>query len=385
MFVITLFASNQLFAESNIAIEDILNSSASGRCKNLSDYTSTCQSLEPTDKCSAALTKICCECQEAWGVNLKFCGFPIALLPTPEPTPTLQPTSSPSPTPVFVDPNGSPTPLPTIEPTASIIPTPILGVPIVQPSPENGVKPTTEVISVCNDGIDNDGDGFMDYLSDPGCSSITDDSECNPLLPKCDNCIDDDKDGKIDLADEECLNGSDPTESANTIDNANNIPETCTKLVIEQEKANLLLPFKRIVDAARRSHKFIKRSPRLTKDEALRMRLKASSIKLSKKITQLSSEAHVALNQLPDVIIVCPDNTPSCKQVDDRSIIQKYVTTVTLLGNYALKSLNRGTRLVFSLSDAQKITKPMGKRVREARNDLLKNAKAIPAIQTQCN
>ncbi len=29
----------------------------------------------------------------------------------------------------------------------------------------------------CNDGIDNDGDGYVDYPSDPGCSSSTDDSE----------------------------------------------------------------------------------------------------------------------------------------------------------------------------------------------------------------
>ncbi len=41
----------------------------------------------------------------------------------------------------------------------------------------NGVAQNTTY--QCNDGIDNDGDGYTDYPSDPGCSSATDDSEYN--------------------------------------------------------------------------------------------------------------------------------------------------------------------------------------------------------------
>ena len=52
----------------------------------------------------------------------------------------------------------------------------------------NGGPPTTQVQKrQCNDGIDNDGDGLIDFGShrrnDPGCSSPTDDNEFNRVTP----------------------------------------------------------------------------------------------------------------------------------------------------------------------------------------------------------
>lgn len=35
-------------------------------------------------------------------------------------------------------------------------------------------------LTECNDGIDNDGDGLIDYPADPGCLSLSDTSELNP-------------------------------------------------------------------------------------------------------------------------------------------------------------------------------------------------------------
>ena len=49
----------------------------------------------------------------------------------------------------------------------------------------------------CSDGIDNDGDGLVDYPMDPGCSSPTDDSELDATHP-CDDGIDNDGDGLVD-------------------------------------------------------------------------------------------------------------------------------------------------------------------------------------------
>ncbi|MCC7436847.1 hypothetical protein IT402_03185 [Candidatus Nomurabacteria bacterium] len=37
----------------------------------------------------------------------------------------------------------------------------------------------------CNDGIDNDGDGYIDYPNDPGCSSPTDNDEYNQTVSQC--------------------------------------------------------------------------------------------------------------------------------------------------------------------------------------------------------
>ncbi len=57
--------------------------------------------------------------------------------------------------------------------------------------------------TACSDGIDNDGDGKIDYPNDPGCTSPddtdeTDDCPNGPTCPQCGNGIDDDGDGQID-------------------------------------------------------------------------------------------------------------------------------------------------------------------------------------------
>jgi len=50
--------------------------------------------------------------------------------------------------------------------------------------------------SDCQDGIDNDGDGLIDYPADPGCTSAADLSE----RPECSDGLDNDGDGAIDFA-----------------------------------------------------------------------------------------------------------------------------------------------------------------------------------------
>jgi hypothetical protein len=62
--------------------------------------------------------------------------------------------------------------------------------------------------SSCNDGLDNDGDGFCDTASstctdgstpgDPGCANVSDQDEQSSLL-RCDDGADDDSDGRIDF------------------------------------------------------------------------------------------------------------------------------------------------------------------------------------------
>ncbi|MCO6429902.1 MAG: DUF11 domain-containing protein [Deltaproteobacteria bacterium] len=63
----------------------------------------------------------------------------------------------------------------------------------------------------CKDGKDNDGDGWID-LDDPGCSSPNDDDEFNKL-PQCKDGKDNDGDGWIDLDDSGCTSPEDDDES----------------------------------------------------------------------------------------------------------------------------------------------------------------------------
>jgi hypothetical protein len=74
----------------------------------------------------------------------------------------------------------------------------------------------------CNDGIDNDGDGLVDFPADPGCSSPTDISEHDAALP-CDDGLDNDGDGLIDFpADPGCFSPTSTTESPQCQDGIDN-------------------------------------------------------------------------------------------------------------------------------------------------------------------
>jgi hypothetical protein len=65
----------------------------------------------------------------------------------------------------------------------------------------------------CSDGVDNDGDGYIDFPDDPGCSGVHDSSELG--TNQCDNGKDDDGDGKVDWpADTDCPSIRGTTEHA---------------------------------------------------------------------------------------------------------------------------------------------------------------------------
>ncbi|HVV83268.1 MAG TPA: hypothetical protein VHE35_09315 [Kofleriaceae bacterium] len=76
----------------------------------------------------------------------------------------------------------------------------------------------------CNDHLDNDGDGKMDFPADPGCTSANDATEADdcpngPNCPQCGNQVDDDGDGQTDYPnDSGCSAASTTSESCVTTD-----------------------------------------------------------------------------------------------------------------------------------------------------------------------
>jgi len=77
------------------------------------------------------------------------------------------------------------------------------------------------VATLCNNGVDDDSDGYTDYPYDPGCASVNDNDEadsCDPInnpgpCPVCFNGVDDDGDGLTDFpADPGCAAASDSNE-----------------------------------------------------------------------------------------------------------------------------------------------------------------------------
>jgi streptogramin lyase len=71
----------------------------------------------------------------------------------------------------------------------------------------------------CSDGIDNDGDGLVDYPADPGCRTPT-----SPIEdPACNDGIDNDSDGHIDYPDDNgCSAASDDSEQFDCSDGIDN-------------------------------------------------------------------------------------------------------------------------------------------------------------------
>ena len=70
----------------------------------------------------------------------------------------------------------------------------------------------------CSNGLDDDGDGKIDYPADPGCTGATDTDEADPPPPPptyaCSNGLDDDGDGKVDYpADPGCTSSTDNDET----------------------------------------------------------------------------------------------------------------------------------------------------------------------------
>jgi len=81
----------------------------------------------------------------------------------------------------------------------------------------------TAAFADCDDGLDNDGDGFTDFVGgDPGCADAADLSERSPVLV-CDDGADDDNDSAADYpADIGCKSPDWPTENPECDDGVDN-------------------------------------------------------------------------------------------------------------------------------------------------------------------
>ncbi|MCF7906409.1 peptidoglycan-binding protein [Patescibacteria group bacterium] len=77
--------------------------------------------------------------------------------------------------------------------------------------PINPPKPSFK----CSDGIDNDGDGLIDYPNDPGCSSLNDNSEAS------DNNVN--KENNSNNGDDDNKNGNNNNDKVNDENNNNNV------------------------------------------------------------------------------------------------------------------------------------------------------------------
>jgi large repetitive protein len=87
----------------------------------------------------------------------------------------------------------------------------------------NGVMGSRTCSRQCSDGVDNNGDGKIDFPNDPGCTSATDTTEdtlCpGAMCPACGDGMDNDSDGQTDYpADIACSSASGASENFCSVD-----------------------------------------------------------------------------------------------------------------------------------------------------------------------
>lgn len=165
---------------------------------------------------------------------------------------------------------------------------------------------------------------------------------------------------------------------------ASSIPEGCTEIRIITEKSDLKLGPEALRGYGVRQLKRLEAAAKKLGDKSLGKRLAASRIRADKRYTLLVSQARAAIEQLPDVFLSCTNN-PLCSAVDNSVTIAKYVKAVTGLAQSEIRTLNRGSRLVFpSIAQARKVTKPSGKAIKSERKRLIGIALAIPPAQSMC-
>jgi hypothetical protein len=89
--------------------------------------------------------------------------------------------------------------------------------------------------NACADGVDNDGDGLVDFPSEPGCLGVADDDEADdcagpgPNCPECSDGVDNDGDGDIDYpADLDCSSAASDVESCTSPDGITQITSSQT-------------------------------------------------------------------------------------------------------------------------------------------------------------
>jgi len=118
--------------------------------------------------------------------------------PVPDPTPAPEPDPVPDPTPdPAPDPEPDPEPVPVPVPAPDPDPTP-------DPAPDPAPAPEPAPPAACRDGLDNDGDGRVDYPADRGCADASDGNERKgtrkpPRLRVCQDGRDNDGDGLVDF------------------------------------------------------------------------------------------------------------------------------------------------------------------------------------------
>ena len=211
---------------------------------------------------------------------------------------------------------------------------------------------------------DSDGDGIPDYL-DNSQSSIADA----------------DKDGLVDSCDKTPNVVSVPGAGDNLCPDI--APQGCSQVSVASALSGLELSASEIKALSDKSLKVLRASIKKANDSALKKRLAKSATQVESNLAAIYADSQVQLGQFPAVVLKCA-GTPVCTQIDDSEKISKYSGAVARMGNQALRALNRGTRLVYSLEVAKRKTAKLARDIKAKTKSLKEFSALLPRVRSEC-
>jgi hypothetical protein len=237
-------------------------------------------------------------------------------------------------------------------------------------------------------GVDSDGDGSLDCRDlCPDDSGKADPGQCGCGVPD----LDSDHDGTADCLDACSL---DPAKTSPG-ECGCGVPEVdangdgildckCTTYNIQEGGEDLFIGPEKLRLYAKSTLDRLTAGAKKTGDAALGRRLQQSWKRADKKIKKLIKQCTQTLDQLPQVMLICP-NSPLCKAVDNTEHIEVYIKAVRFLGGAVIRVLSRATRPVFpTVAQAKAHTKEYGIAVRTATAGLIEKAQTLPRTASFC-
>lgn len=228
---------------------------------------------------------------------------------------------------------------------------------------------------------DSDNDGVKDVVE--GVGDLDNDGIPNYLDPDSDN------DGIPDVCDatreavskdvlgpdNTCRTSSDPVDT---------VALGCQVIPTGNDVGTINLGFAQLKRAAQQSLKELQKAAKTTRDRELGKRLAKSAKDVKKNLGLLYQRADVNLSTFPPTTLKCPD-APRCVSIDNTMSINQYRDALLKVGNLALRTLNRATRLTSSsVKEAKTKSKSLDKKIKRINKTTLERLNSLPLTQSRC-
>lgn len=239
---------------------------------------------------------------------------------------------------------------------------------------DNDGRPNSQDPDSDNDGVKDIDEGVNDGDKDGIPSSLDPDSDNDGIPDVCD-ATREVPSADVLGPDNRCRTSSDPLDPAAL---------GCQQIATGGDIGAINLNFTQLKKASQQALKELQKASKTTRDKALGKRLAKSAKDVKKNLDLLYKQAGVNLSTIPATVLKCPD-APRCVTVDNTMPLNQYKDALLKIGNLALRTLNRATRLTSSsLKEAKAKSKALDKKIKRINKQTVERLNALPLQQSKC-